>query len=74
MPYNCAVESFHKKKLCSRLSSREVHFYRGKWSIGVFEHFCGAVHLNLGSLERSYIVDFLRLLVILLHGVIAEAL
>ena len=27
MPYNFAAESFHTKKLCSRLSSRKVHFY-----------------------------------------------
>jgi len=27
MPYNFAVDSFDKKKLCSRLSSSEVHFY-----------------------------------------------
>ena len=26
MPYNFAAESFHTKKLCSRLSSSEVHF------------------------------------------------
>ena len=25
MAYNCAADSFHKKKLCSRLSSSEVH-------------------------------------------------
>jgi len=27
MSYNFAAESFHTKKLCSRLSSTEVHFY-----------------------------------------------
>ena len=27
MPYNFAAESFHTKKLCSSLSSKEVHFY-----------------------------------------------
>jgi len=26
MPYNFATDSFHTKKLCSRLSSTEVHF------------------------------------------------
>ena len=26
MPYNFASDSFHTKKLCSRLSSSEVHF------------------------------------------------
>jgi len=27
MPYNFAAESFHTKKLCSRLSSSEVRFF-----------------------------------------------
>ena len=27
MPYNFAADSFDKKKLCSRLSSSEVHFF-----------------------------------------------
>ena len=26
MPYNFAADSFHTRKLCSRLSSSEVHF------------------------------------------------
>jgi len=26
MPYDFAADSFHTKKLCSRLSSSEVHF------------------------------------------------
>jgi len=26
MPYNFAADSFHTKKLCSRLSPSEVHF------------------------------------------------
>jgi len=28
MPYNFAADSFHTKKLCSRLSSSEVQFLR----------------------------------------------
>jgi len=28
MPYNFAANSFHTKKLCSRLSSTEVRFLR----------------------------------------------
>jgi len=28
MPYNFAADSFHTKKLCSRLSSSEVRFYK----------------------------------------------
>jgi len=27
MPYNFVADSFHTKKLCSRLSSRKVRFY-----------------------------------------------
>ena len=27
MPYNFAADIFHTKKLCSRLSSSEVHFF-----------------------------------------------
>jgi len=27
MPYNFAADSFHTKKLCSRLSSSEVHIF-----------------------------------------------
>jgi len=27
MPYNFVADSFHTKKLCSRLSSSEVRFY-----------------------------------------------
>jgi len=27
MPYNIAADSFHTKKLCSRLSSSEVRFF-----------------------------------------------
>ena len=27
MPYNFAADSFHMKKLCSRLSSKDVDFY-----------------------------------------------
>jgi len=27
MPYNSAADSFHIKKLCSRLSSSEVRFF-----------------------------------------------
>jgi len=30
MPYNFVVDNIHTKKLCSRLSSSEVHFLTGK--------------------------------------------
>ena len=54
MPYNFAAESFHTKKLCSRLSSRKVQFsVRKTKKIVVFEAPFGglgatyAVHLRL---------------------------
>jgi len=36
MPYNFAADSFHTKKLCSRLSSNEVRFFT---QIGLFAFF-----------------------------------
>jgi len=27
MPYSVVAENFHTNKLCSRLSSKEIHFY-----------------------------------------------
>ena len=30
MPYNFPADSFHTKKLCSRLSSSEVHFFKNR--------------------------------------------
>ena len=53
MPYNFAADSFHTKKLCSRLSSREVHFYRNR-PFCVFE-------APLGDLGETY-DDCLRLI------------
>jgi len=37
MPYNFAADSFHTKKLCSRLSSSEVRFFYGNRPSCVFE-------------------------------------
>jgi len=40
MTYNCVVitvaDGFHTKKLCSRLSSSEVRFYRAAWNADAF--------------------------------------
>ena len=62
MPYNFAADSFHTNKLCSTLSSSEVHFLYGKRKIVAFEAPFGglgatyAIHLRLiGKL----LVDFL---------------
>ena len=53
MPYNFAADSFHTKKLCSRLSSSEVHFLI---EIGRF-----ASRPPLGDLGATY-GDHLRLI------------
>jgi len=50
--YNFVADSFHTKKLCSRLSSREVQFYTEN---GVFEQGQRTmIILGLGSLSISY--------------------
>ena len=54
MPYNCAADSFHIKKLCSRFSSSEVHFVM---KIGCFA-FSRSL---LGDLGATY-DDHLRLI------------
>jgi len=66
MLYNFAADSFHIKKLCSRLSSREVLFYT---EIGPFAF----LRLSLGDLGATYddylrfigkrVVDFLLVLI-----------
>ena len=66
MPYNIAADSFHTKKLCSRLSSSEVHFLM---EIGRFAF----LRLPLGDSGPTYedrvrligkrVVDFLLALI-----------
>ena len=78
MPYNFAADRFHTKKLCSRLSSSEVHFLI---KIGRFAF----LRPPLGNLSATYgdhlrligkrVVDFLLALIELFSlGVTAEAL
>jgi len=78
MPYNFAADSFHTKKLCSRLSSSEVRFYT---KIVRFAF----LRLLLGDLGATYddhlrligkhVVDFLLVLIELFSlGVTAEEL
>ena len=62
MPYTFAADSFHTKKLCSRLSSSEVHFLM---EIGRFA-FLRPLLGNLGAtyddhlrLIGKHVVDFL---------------
>jgi len=78
MPYNYAADSFHTKKLCSRLSLSEVRFFT---EIGRFAFF----RPSLGDLGATYddhlkfigkrVVIFLLALIELFSlGVTAEAL
>ena len=78
MPYNFAADSFHTKKLCSRLSSSEVHFLM---EIGRFAF----LRPPLGNLGATYddrirligkrVVDFLLALIELFSLVVTvEAL
>ena len=78
MPYNFAADSFLRKKLCSRLSSSEVHFLM---KIRRFAF----LRPPLGDLGATYddhlrfigkrVVDFLLVLIELFSlGVLAEEL
>ena len=66
MPYNFAAHSFHTKKLCSRLSSSEVHFLI---EIGRFAFLrppledLGATYDDHLRLIRKRVVDFLLALI-----------
>ena len=78
MPYNFAADSFHTKKLCSRLSSSEVHFLM---EIGRFAFLrppsgdLGATYNDRLRLIGKHIVDFLLALTELFSpGVTAEEL
>jgi len=78
MPYNFAADSFHTKKLCSRLSSSEVRFFT---QIGHFAFFrpplgdLGATYDDHLRLIGKRVVDFLLALIQLFSlGVTAEAL
>jgi len=78
MPYNFAVDSFHTKKLCSRLSSSEVRFFT---EIDRFAFFrpplgdLGAMYDDHLELIGKRVVDFLLALIELFSlGVTAEAL
>ena len=78
MPYNFAVDSFHTKKLCSRLSSSEVHFLV---KIGHFAFLrpplgdLGATYDDHFRLIGKHVVDYLLALIELFSlGVTAEEL
>jgi len=79
MSYTFAADSFHTKKLCSRLSSREVQFYRKKRPFCVFESpplgNLGATYVDHGRLTGKRVVDFLLVIIELFSlDVTAEAL
>jgi len=78
MPYNLAADSFHTKKLCSRISSSEVRFFT---EIGRFAFFrpplwdLGEMYNDHLRLIGKRIVDFPLVLIELFSlGVMAEAL
>ena len=66
MPYNFAADSFHTKKLCSRLSSSEVDFFM---KIGRFAFLrpplgdLWATYYDHVSLIGKRVVDFLLALI-----------
>jgi len=78
MPYNFAANSFHTKKLCSRLSSSKERFFYGNRPFCVFETPVG----DLGATYDDYlrligkrVVDFLLALIELFSlGITTEAL
>ena len=78
MLYNFSAESFHIKKLCSRIASRKVHFYTENENIVAFEARFGglrakyAVHLRLiGKLVGKFLLVTIELFSL---GVTAEPL
>jgi len=78
MPYNFTADSFHTKKLCSRLSSSEVHFLI---EIGRFAFLrpplgdLGATYNNHLRLIGKRVLNFLLVLIEPFSlGVTAEAL
>jgi len=78
MPYNFAADSFHTKKLCSRLSSSEGRFLK---KIGRFPFLrpplgdLGATYNDNLRLIGKRVVDFLLALIELFSlGVTAETL
>ena len=76
MPYNFAADSFHTKKLCSRLSSSEVHFLNENRSFAFLRPPLGDLgatyddHLRL--IGKHIVAFLLALIVLFLLGVTAE--
>ena len=77
MPYNFAADSFHTKKLCSRLSSSEVRFFTQIGRLAFFRPPLGDLGATYDDLRLigKRVVDFLLALIELFSlGVTAEAL
>ena len=78
MPYNFAADSFHTKKLCSRLSSSELDFFNENRPFCIFEAPFGDLGVTYDDHLRligKRVVDFLLALIELFSlGVTAEAL
>ena len=64
MPYNFAANSFHTKKLCSRLSSKKVHFYTrtGHFAFLTPWRVRGSVGCHLRLIGKR-VVDFLLVII-----------
>jgi len=77
MPYNFLAESFHTKKLCSKLSSSEVRFLMKNGHFAFLSPPLGAsgnVIDHLGLIGKC-IGDFLLMLIdLFLLGITADAL
>jgi len=66
MRYNFAADSFHTKKLCSRLFSSEVRFFYGNRPFCVFETPFGGLRATYDDhlrLIAKQVVDFLLALI-----------
>jgi len=53
MPYNFVADSFHAKKLCSRLSSSEVRFYTENGGFAFLSPLWGALGQRTMIILRS---------------------
>jgi len=66
MPYNFAADSFHTKKICSKLSSGEVRFYTeiGRFAfLRPFLEYLGATYDDHLRLIGKRVVDVLLALI-----------
>jgi len=62
MPYNFAADSFHTKKLCSKLSESQVRFYTENGSFAFLKHTLATYDVHLRLIGKR-IVDFLLVLI-----------